>query len=129
MQRMWNSYLAVASMIPNVTMLILNAVFGHRQVISMKTFIIGVLNHNNTPLKFCFSYGKIIKITIPFRYKTQPRLLVSLVLVILLFAFTAGMTKVDTDTWQSDFMTLTLITVVLINLNAAIFQGRCRSLE
>ena len=48
----------------------------------------------------------------------------SLVLVIVLFAFTAGMAKVDTDTWQSDFMTVTLITVVIINLNAAIFQGK-----
>merc|ERR1740124_438742 len=73
-------------MIPNVTMLILNAIFGHR-------------------------------------FKTQPRLLVSLVLVIVLFAFTAGMAKVDTDEWQTDFMTVTLVTVVLINLNAAIFQG------
>jgi len=86
MQKMWNSKMAVASMIPNVTMLILNAVFGHR-------------------------------------FKTQPRLLVSLVFVIVLFAFTAGMTKVNTDKWQSDFMTLTLVVVVFINLNAAIFQG------
>ena len=34
MQKMWNSKMAVASMIPNVTMLILNAVFGHRLVIN-----------------------------------------------------------------------------------------------
>lgn len=86
MQRMWNSKMAVASMIPNVTMLILNAVFGHR-------------------------------------FRTQPRLLVSLILVIVFFAVTAGLTKVDTDTWQNEFMTLTLVTVVCINLNAAIFQG------
>ena len=32
MQKMWNSKMAVASMVPNVTMLILNAVFGHRYV-------------------------------------------------------------------------------------------------
>ena len=57
------------------------------------------------------------------RFKTQPRLLVSLVLVIILFAVTAGLTKIETDDWQSSFMTLTLVTVVLINLNAAIFQG------
>jgi len=86
MQKMWNSKMAVASMVPNVTMLILNAVFGHR-------------------------------------FKTQPRLLVSLVLVIILFAVTAGLTKIPTDHWQSSFMTLTLVTVVIINLNAAIFQG------
>ena len=59
MQRMWNSYLAVASMIPNVTMLILNAVFGHRQVILMKTFIIGVLNHNKN---FAFLTAKLSKL-------------------------------------------------------------------
>jgi hypothetical protein len=34
------------------------------------------------------------------------------------------MAKLHTDDWQSDFMTLTLVTVVLINLNAAIFQGK-----
>ena len=34
MQRMWNSRMAVASMIPNVTILILNGVFGHRLVVS-----------------------------------------------------------------------------------------------
>ena len=32
MQKMWNSKMAVASMVPNVSMLILNAVFGHRYV-------------------------------------------------------------------------------------------------
>ena len=58
------------------------------------------------------------------RFKTQPRLLVSLVLVIILFAVTAGLTKIPTDHWQSSFMTLTLVTVVIINLNAAIFQGK-----
>ena len=47
-----------------------------------------------------------------------------MVLVIILFAFTAGMAKVNTDEWQSDFMTVTLVTVVFINLNAAIFQGK-----
>ena len=34
MQKMWNSRMAVASMIPNVTILILNGVFGHRLVVS-----------------------------------------------------------------------------------------------
>ena len=34
------------------------------------------------------------------------------------------MAKVNTDEWQSGFMTMTLVTVVLINLNAAIFQGK-----
>ena len=59
MQTNWNSHLAVASMVPNVTMLLLNAVFGHR-------------------------------------FRTQPRLLVSLVLVIVLFVFTDSFTVVRT---------------------------------
>merc|ERR1719431_1676194 len=54
---------------------------------------------------------------------TLPRLLVSLVLVILSFTFTSIMVKVDTDGWQRDFFTVTLVSVAFINVNAAIFQG------
>jgi len=86
LQTVWGGYLAVASMVPNVSLLILNGVFGHR-------------------------------------FKTQPRLLVSLTLVILLFIFTSVMVKIDTDGWQSTFMYVTLASVVFININAAIFQG------
>jgi len=57
------------------------------------------------------------------RLKTQPRLLISLAFVILLFVFTSVMVKIDTDLWQSTFMYLTLASVVVININAAIFQG------
>ena len=73
-------------MVPNVTMLLLNAAFGHR-------------------------------------FKTQPRLLVSLVLVILFFIFTDVMVMINTDDWQDIFYVVTLISVVCININAAIFQG------
>merc|ERR1719282_616678 len=86
LQKAWNGYLAAASMVPNVTFLILNAFFGHR-------------------------------------LKTQPRLIVSLVLVIVAFTFTSIMVQVDTDTWQKDFLIVTLISVVFININSAIFQG------
>lgn len=85
-QTAWNSNMAMASMVPNVTMLLLNAAFGHR-------------------------------------FKTTPRLLISLVLVIVLFGFTCVMTKVNTDEWQSTFLIVTLASVVLININSAIFQG------
>ena len=86
LQQAWGGYLAVASMVPNVTFLILNAVFGHR-------------------------------------FRTQPRLIVSLILVIVSFTFTSAMVWVDTDSWQSEFLTLTLVSVAFINVNAAIFQG------
>jgi len=86
LQKAWGGYLAVASMVPNVTFLILNGVVGHR-------------------------------------FKTQPRLLVSLVLVILSFVFTSVMVKVDTDSWQPTFLYITLASVAFINVNAAIFQG------
>jgi len=86
LQKAWGGYLSAASMVPNVTLLILNGFFGHK-------------------------------------FKTQPRLIVSLILVILLFTFTSVMVKVDTDNWQDEFLGLTLGSVVLININAAIFQG------
>jgi len=86
LQKAWNGYLAAASMVPNVTFLILNAFFGHR-------------------------------------LKTQPRLIVSLILVIVAFTFTSIMVQVDTDTWQKDFLIVTLVSVVFININSAIFQG------
>merc|ERR1719209_259385 len=86
LQKAWGGYLAVASMVPNVTFLILNGVFGHK-------------------------------------FKTQPRLVVSLVLVILMFTFTSIMVQIDTDSWQYTFLMVTLASVVVININAAIFQG------
>ena len=57
------------------------------------------------------------------KFKTQPRLIVSLILVILLFVFTSIMVMVDTSTWQKTFLYVTLVSVVFINSNAAIFQG------
>jgi equilibrative nucleoside transporter 1/2/3 len=63
------------------------------------------------------------KTTNVFPFRTQPRLLVSLVFVILLFIFTDIMTKVDTDSWQDAFYILTLVSVVAINITGAIFQG------
>jgi len=82
----WNSNMAMASMVPNVTFLLLNASFGHH-------------------------------------FKTTPRLLISLIFVILLFGVTCGMTKVDTDSWQDEFWIGTIISIILININSAIFQG------
>ena len=86
----WGSNMAMASMIPNVTFLLLNAVFGHH-------------------------------------FKTTPRLLVSLILVILLFGATCAMTKIDTDDFQNEFYIGTLVSIVLININSAIFQGNTHS--
>ena len=86
-QLAWNSNMAMASMVPNVTFLLLNASFGHH-------------------------------------FKTTPRLLVSLILVIVLFGVTCAMTKVDTDPFQHYFWVGTLISIVLININSAIFQGK-----
>lgn len=85
----WGPQCSAASMVPNVTIMILNAVFGHR-------------------------------------FRTQPRLLVSLILVIALFAMTAALCLVQSDSWQSTFLYVTLASVVVININAAIFQsGLC----
>ena len=86
-QKDWGPNMSMASMIPNVTFLLLNAVFGHR-------------------------------------FKTTPRLLISLIFVIVLFAFTCAMAKINTDEWQNAFWSVTIASIVLININAAIFQGK-----
>ena len=88
-QKDWGPNMSMASMIPNVTFLLLNAVFGHR-------------------------------------FKTTPRLLISLIFVIVLFAFTCAMAKINTDEWQNAFWSVTIASIVLININAAIFQGKIR---
>jgi hypothetical protein len=49
--------------------------------------------------------------------------LVSLVLIIVLFGFTSALALINTDDWQFEFLVITLISVVLININGAIFQG------
>jgi len=87
MQTSWGPYLSIASMVPNVTILLLNAAFGHH-------------------------------------FRTQPRLLISLALIIVLFIFTDAMTLIeDTDNWQGAFFILVLASVVVINICGAIFQG------
>ena len=85
LQLHWQPYLSIASMIPNVLFLKLNAIYGHR-------------------------------------FRSQPRLLAALVIMIILFIFSDVMTKVDTDDWQTEFMGLTLFTVVINNVMVAIFQ-------
>ena len=82
----FTSDLAIAAMIPNVTFLVLNGLFGHR-------------------------------------FRTTPRLIWSLALVVLLFTATLVLVKVDTDHWQDSFLVLTLAIVVLINIFTALFQG------
>jgi len=86
MQVGWGPKVATASMVPNVTIMLLNAIFGHH-------------------------------------FRTQPRLLVSLSLVIVLFIFTSAMCLVESDGWQDTFLYVTVASVVVININAAIFQS------
>lgn len=86
LQVSWSANLAIASMIPNVLFLFLNAFIGHK-------------------------------------FRSQPRLLTALILIIVLFIFSDVMTKVNTDDWQYEFLAVTLFTVVLINIMVAIFQG------
>ena len=51
------------------------------------------------------------------------RLLGSLVFVVVLFIVTLVMVKVDSDTWQLEFLVVTLAVVVLLNIFSATFQG------
>ena len=86
LQLQFTSELAIAAMVPNVSFLILNGLFGHR-------------------------------------FKTTPRLLCSLCVVVALFIFTLVLVRTNTDNWQLEFLTITLATVIVINVFTAIFQG------
>lgn len=87
LQIAWNSYLSMASMIPNVAFLKLNAIFGHH-------------------------------------FPTEPRLIFSQIVIMLMCLFTGIMALVDTDQWQSGFLYLTLASVVVINIMVAVYQVR-----
>ena len=54
---------------------------------------------------------------------SHPRLLWSLCFVVILFISTLVLVKVDTDTWQLEFLAITLVIIVLINIFTAIVQG------
>ena len=56
------------------------------------------------------------------------RLLASLILVVLLFVATLVMVPINTDNCQKEFLIITLVIVVLINIASAIFQGGFRGL-
>ena len=55
-------------------------------------------------------------------YVEGPKLIVSLIFVIIVFSFTSVMVMVGTNSWQSTFLTITL---VLVNIYSAIFQVWC----
>ncbi|XP_053398380.1 equilibrative nucleoside transporter 3-like [Mercenaria mercenaria] len=50
----------------------------------------------------------------------KTRMIFSLVLVILMFVLTVSLVKIDTDTWQSAFFSVTLVTAVLISSGGSI---------
>ncbi|XP_076313844.1 equilibrative nucleoside transporter 3-like isoform X1 [Tachypleus tridentatus] len=47
----------------------------------------------------------------------------SLVAMVLIFMITVALAKVNTDGWQIGFFVLTMVTVVAVNVAAALFQG------
>ena len=50
-------------------------------------------------------------------------MLISLAFIILFFGGTLSLVKINTDSWQIEFLAVTLTIIVLININSAIFQG------
>eukprot|EP00095_Tigriopus_kingsejongensis_P002892 maker-scaffold513_size150706-snap-gene-0.24 protein:Tk02892 transcript:maker-scaffold513_size150706-snap-gene-0.24-mRNA-1 annotation:"equilibrative nucleoside transporter 3" len=86
LQLKWNSYLSIASIIPNVIFVMLNAIIGHK-------------------------------------FRTQPRIIFAIVVIMIAFIFADVMTITDTDAWQQEFLIGTLVSVVIINIMVAIFQG------
>ncbi|XP_050442869.1 equilibrative nucleoside transporter 1 [Adelges cooleyi] len=53
----------------------------------------------------------------------QFRMISSLMFMLLLFAFTTLFVNIDTDSWQVLFFSITLGTVILLNIGSAIMQG------
>jgi hypothetical protein len=52
----------------------------------------------------------------------MPRLVISLIALIVCLAVTDVLALINTDSWQLGFFHLTLVTVVIINIMVAIFQ-------
>ena len=58
-----------------------------------------------------------------FTSELRHRLLLSLAMVVVFFTATLSLAKVNTDSWQQEFLAVTLSIIVLINVFSATFQG------
>ncbi len=65
----------------------------------------------------------LINILVGHRFSTRPRILASLGLNIILFAVSTIFTRINTDSWQLGFYSLTLAFALLFNINDSVFQG------
>ena len=63
-----------------------------------------------------------INATLGHKFPMRPRLIVSLVGIFVLFIVTDVMTRVNTDTYQYGFLSLTLVTVVFITMCVGVLQ-------
>ena len=68
----------------------------------------------------------LLNATMGHKMPMRPRLLGSLIGIIILFIVTDIMTQVNTDSFQTGFLGLTLVTVVLITSCVGILQVRKR---
>ena len=87
LQKLFASYVAIASNVPNATFIILHAIIGHK--FSMKLRLYG----SQIGMAFTLSLITILSI-------------------------------LDSDSWQDEFLALTLTGVVFINAFSAVFQGK-----
>ena len=71
----------------------------------------------------------LLNATIGHKIPMRPRLLVSLFGIIILFVVTDVLTQVNTDRFQQGFLSLTLVTVVLITSCVGILQVNINSLK
>ena len=113
LQLAWAPYLSMCAMIPNVTVLLLNALFGHkiktnpRLIVSLVRKFLELIFILITKWRHLFQNWIFFKISI-----------------IGIFIFTDVMTKQNTDTWQDTFMGVTLLSVVVFNIMVAVLQVR-----
>ena len=65
----------------------------------------------------------LINVYLQNRFSAFARIMSSLLVMCLMFIMTTVLVKIDTHTWADGFFGLTLVTVVLFNACAGVFQG------
>jgi len=65
----------------------------------------------------------LVNVLVGHKLPIRPRIVVPLILNLFLFILSALFTKVDTDSWQVGFYSLTLGFALLFNMSDSVFQG------
>ena len=120
LQKIYNSYLSIASMVPNAIILILHALLGHKIRIQLRLYGAQVI------LKFDIIYLNstfYMKNYYEFGY-TMLRLKYLQVFIIGSLILITILSCVNSDNWQKLFLDVNLITIAFYNIFIAVFKGK-----